>query len=116
MAHDLNYSVEDRAGVKVIHLSGNLSNVTAEEFEKLLAIHTHKSSVILNMERVELITSSGINSIVNACIEARNMENRILLLKPNKAFRNMINVLKAYDFIVIVDSIEEGLVKISYYV
>jgi anti-anti-sigma factor len=112
---ELNYSIEDKEGLKVIHLDGNLSVSNAESLEKLIDMHTQKASVIINMTDVRLITSSGMNSLVNVSIEAKNRNNRVLLMKPSGDFRKMIDILKTFDQFIVVDSFEEGQMKVRYY-
>ena len=112
---ELNYSIEDKEGLKVINLDGNLSVSNAESLEKLIDLHTQKSSVIINMSDVRLVTSSGMNSLINVSMDARSRNNRVLLMKPNSEFRKMIDILKTYDNFIVVDSFEEGQMKVKYF-
>lgn len=112
---ELNYTVEDKEGVKVIHLDGNLSVTNAETFERLIDLHSQKSSVILNLADVRMVTSSGFNSLLNVSIDAKNRNNRVLLMKPSTELKKMIDVLKTYESFILVDSVEEGQMKIRYY-
>lgn len=112
---ELNYSIEDKEGLKVINLDGNLSVSNAESLEKLVDLHTQKSSVIINMSDVRLVTSSGMNSLINVSMDARSRNNRVLLMKPSSEFRRMIDILKTYDNFIVVDSFEEGQMKVKYF-
>ena len=112
---DLNFTVEDKDGIKVIHLDGNLSVSNAESFERLIDLHSQKSSVIVNLSDVRMITSSGMNSLMNVSIDAKNRNNRVLLMKPNEHLRKMIEILKTYEYFIVVDSVEEGQMKVRYY-
>lgn len=112
---ELNYTVEDKDGVKVIHLDGNLSVTNAETFERLIDLHSQKSSVILNLSDVRMVTSSGFNSLLNVSVDAKNRNNRVLLMKPSSELKKMIDVLKTYENFILVDSVEEGQMKIRYY-
>ncbi len=112
---DLNYSIEDKEGLKVINLDGNLSVSNAESLEKLVDLHTQKASVIINMSDVRLVTSSGMNSLINVSMDARSRNNRVFLMKPNSEFRRMVDILKTYDNFIVVDSFEEGQMKVKYF-
>lgn len=112
---ELNYSIEDKDGVKVISLDGNISVMNAESLERLVDMHTQKNHVIINMEDVRLITSSGYNSLMNMSIDAKSRNNRVLLMKAGDMFRKMIDVLKNYEHFIMIDSIEEGQMKLKYY-
>lgn len=112
---EFNFSVEEKEGVKVINLDGNLSIMNAESLEKLVDQHTQKSSVILNMSEVELVTSSGFNSLVNVCVDARTRNNRVLLMRAGDQFKKMVDILKSYEYFIMVDTVEEGQRKVKYY-
>ena len=112
---DLNYSVEDKEGVKVIHLDGNLSVTNAESFERLIDLHSQKSSVIVNLSDVKMITSSGFHSLLNVSVDAKTRNNRVLLMKPSEDFKKMIDTLKSYEYFIMVDSVKEGQMKIRYF-
>jgi anti-anti-sigma factor len=112
---ELNYSVEEKEGIRVIHLDGNLSVVNAENLERLVDTHTQKSSVIINMHDVKMVTSSGFNSLVNVSLDAKSRNNRVLLMRPSESFKKMIEILKSYEHFILVDSVEEGQRKVMYY-
>ena len=114
-AMDLNYSVEDKEGIKVIHLDGNLSVSNAESFERLIDLHSQKNSVIVNLSDVKMITSSGFHSLLNVSVDAKTRNNRVLLMKPSDEFKKMIDTLKSYEYFIMVDSVEEGQMKIRYF-
>ncbi|HEY1405166.1 MAG TPA: STAS domain-containing protein, partial [Spirochaetota bacterium] len=78
-------------------------------------LHTQKASVIINMSDVRLVTSSGMNSLINVSDDAKSRNNRVLLMKPSDEFRRMIDILKTYDHFIVVDSFEEGQMKVRYY-
>jgi len=113
---ELNFSVEEREGLKIINLDGNLSVANAENLERLVDVHTQKSSVILNMSEVRLVTSSGLNSLINVSIDAKTRNNRVLLMKPNSQFKKMVDILKTYEFFILVDTVEEGQMKVKFYI
>ena len=49
---------------KIINIAGNLSIASIDVFEKLLMDLIEKSNVIINMETIDLVTSSGLNSTI----------------------------------------------------
>lgn len=115
MTDELNYSIEDHDGIKIINLEGNLSISNAETFEHLVDSYVDKSNVILNMQRVNIITSSGMHSLMNVSLDARGSDHRVMIMKPGKDFLYMLELMKNYEFFIIIDSIEEGRVKAKYY-
>lgn len=116
MARDLNYSIEDQEGVKVVRLSGNISNVTINEFHALINDLTQKDNVIINISRVNIFTSSGLNALRDVSLAARTKGKRILLLGANENLIKMVEILDVYDDFIFIESIEEGLMKLRYYI
>jgi anti-anti-sigma factor len=112
---ELNYTVEDKEGLKIIRLDGNLSVSNAESLERLIDLHSQKSSVILDLADVRMITSSAFHSLMNVSVDAKNRNNRVLLMKPNESFKRMIEILKSYEYFIVIDSVEEGQMKVRYY-
>ncbi len=105
----------DHEGIKVVNLNGNISNASRDELEMVISDLIQKSNVILNMRDVQLITSSGLDSLVTLCIEARQKNKRILVMGLRDHLQKMIDVLDLYEYFIFVESIEEGQMKLRYY-
>ena len=112
---ELNYSIVDHETVKIVNLSGHISNVTKKKFEDLLSELTQKSNVILNMEDIDIVTSTGLNSLVNVCLDARKRNKRIVLLRLRDNLFKMMEVMNICEYFIFADSIEEGHIKIRHY-
>jgi anti-anti-sigma factor len=112
---DLDYTVEERENARVVHLSGSITSMTAESLEQICRYHSERDSVILDMSQIRLVTSAGMTALVNASIEAREHKNRLLLLEAGADFHKLAEVLRTHDYLLMVDSLEEGLKKIRYY-
>lgn len=116
MARDLNYSIEDQEGVKIVRLSGNISNVTKKEVHALINDLTQKDNVIINISKVNIFTSSGLDALRDVSLAARNKGKRILLLGANENLIKMVEILDVYDDFIFIESIEEGMMKLKYYI
>ena len=111
----LSYSIEDRDGIKVIHLSGNLSSNTRKEFHDLVGKLIESNSVIINMSDVDLITSSGIEALKSVSLEARRRNNRVFLMRVSGYFLRLLEDLDLYDHFILIESVEEGQTKMKFY-
>ncbi len=111
----LNYTIEDHEGIRIVNLNGNISNSSKNELSRLIGSLIAKGNVILNMKGVDVVTSSGINVLVNLSIESRQKSKRLLLLGAGENVRKMIDVLDLYEYFIMVDSVEEGQMKLKYY-
>lgn len=116
MASNLNYTIEDREGARLINLNGNLSSLTRDEFTDIVNKLTVKSNVIVNLRDVDLITSSGLNALVEISTEARKYSRRVLILGMKESAVKLIDKLNLYEYFIFVESIEEGLMKLRYFI
>lgn len=115
MATYLNYTVEDREGVKLVNLNGNISTLTKDDFIDVVNKLTPKNNVIINLRDVDLITSSGMNALVEISTEARKYSKRVLVMGMKESMVRLIDSLDLYEFFIFVESIEEGLMKLRYF-
>lgn len=115
MAENLSYSIEEREGTKIINLSGAIHIISKNELADLVNKITQKSNVILNLREIDLLTSSGINVLVEISNEARKNARRVVVLGLKEEFIKIIDGLDLYEYFIFVDSIEEGLMKLKYF-
>ncbi len=115
MAENLSYSIEEREGAKIINLRGGIHILSKEDLAELVNKTSQKSNVILNLREVELLTSSGINTLVEISNEARKNSRRVVILGLKEEFIKIIDGLDLYEYFIFVDSIEEGLMKLKFF-
>ena len=116
MASYLTYSIEDREGVKLVNLTGNISSITRDELVDTVNKITAKNNAIVNLRDVDLITSSGLNALVEISTEARKNARRVLILGLRESTVKLIDRLDLYEYFIFVESIEEGLMKLRYFI
>lgn len=116
MEQRFKYTLEDYEGLRILRLSGSVSNVNRGRLAILLDDFTQRTNVILDMSKVSMVTSSGLSTLVDACGAARTRGRRILLMNTSPDLVKMIERLDLYDFFIFVESIEEGQMKLKYYV
>lgn len=112
---NFSYNIETHEDCRIIHLTGNLDAISNESFERIIRNFIKNDNIILNMQDVELVSSSGLNAIIDMTLEARDYDKWILLLKPRNNFLEMVEALNAYDYFKIIETVEEGLVKLKHY-
>lgn len=116
MQTNINYTIEEREGVKIINMTGPLTVATETEYEALIDEITSNNNVIVNLNDVSMITSSGLRAMVNVSANARKKNKRVLLMGVSGEFLKTIDIMDIYDQLLIVDSIEEGIRKLEYYI
>ncbi len=115
MVENLSYSIEDREGTKIINLRGGIHILSREDLAALVNKVSQKNNVILNLREVELLTSSGINILVEISNEARKNAKRVVILGLKEEFIKIIDGLDLYEYFIFVDSVEEGLMKLKFF-
>ncbi len=115
MADGLRYSVHDYEGIKVLDVIGSVNAVTAHQIVSVIDRITEKESMILNMQNVHLVTSAGIDAVVDVSVRAKAKEKRVVLLWADSAVKKMAETFDYYSLLVFAESLEEGAMKIEYY-
>jgi anti-anti-sigma factor len=115
LENKLSYSLEDRGIARVLYLTGTVSSVTREEFGRLVDALTQRFNIIINMERVSMVTSSGLGTLVDVCVNARIRGRRVLILGAKPDLVTMVEQLDMYEYFIFIDNVDEGLRKIQYY-
>lgn len=115
MKKEFQYTMSDVEGIKVLNVLSSISSLNIKEFGNLLEDLTQKSNVIINMEKVMVITTAGLNTLVEACLNARKRGKRIVLMGVRSEFIKLIEQVEMFEYFIFVDSINEGQLKIKYY-
>ncbi|MGQ9842878.1 MAG: STAS domain-containing protein [Spirochaetota bacterium] len=115
MAAEINYSIEEREGTKIVNLAGVLCSATEREFISLIESLVATNNVIINVSGVSMVTSSGIKALSDLAHLARQRKRRIMILGVSENLQNLVNATESYDLILI-NSVEEGIRKLEYYV
>jgi anti-anti-sigma factor len=115
LQRELNYSITDYEGIKVVNLTGNISRLNRKEFSVLVNRLTQFYNVIINMGNIGIVTTSGMDVLIDVCVEARKKKKRVMLLGVKDELKKMIETFDVFDYFILVESIEEGQMKMRYY-
>lgn len=111
----LNFSIEDHESIKIVNLVGNITNISKHQFIEIINQLSQKNSVILNMKEVNLITSSGLEALVDVCMAARQKNKRVLIMGLKENLFKIIDAMDQYEFFIFIENIDEGKLKLKYY-
>ncbi|MBN2403781.1 MAG: STAS domain-containing protein [Spirochaetes bacterium] len=112
MNTDISYSITEYEGIKIIKLTGNLSNSSRLEFDRLINGLTLKYNVILNMKDISVITSGGLTSLVKVSAEARRRKKRVMIMGMREGLMKMLEVMDVLQHFTIIENIEEGVSRV----
>lgn len=115
MAEDLSFFVRNYEGTKIIEISGNLDVNTVGTFSPLVERITQKESVMINMEKIGLVTAAGVRALVDVSFSARRAGRRVILLWPSDDLVGMAETIEVYNYLIFAFSLEEGKTKITFF-
>ena len=115
MAGDINYSIIDNEGIKVIKIAGNISASNRSAFENLIKRLSDRNNVILNMQGVDIVTSAGIDSLLEVARHAKKVKGKLMFMGVREELRKLFDEMEIRQNFVFIDSIEEGQSRIYYY-
>ena len=111
---DLNYTLEDRENIRIVHISGTVSSLNSRELGLLVDDIAQKSNII-DMAKAGVVTSSGINALMEVSVSAKNRGKRVLLLNMRPELVKTIEQLDLYEYFIFIQSFEEGKMKLRFY-
>lgn len=112
---DLNYTLEDRENIRIVHISGTVSSLNSRELGLLVDDIAQKSNIIIDMAKAGVVTSSGINALMEVSVSAKNRGKRVLLLNMRPELVKTIEQLDLYEYFIFIQSFEEGKMKLRFY-
>ena len=115
MKETLNYAIREYEGVRILDLIGNLTVNTRDMFSDVIRQITQKISIVINLENVRLVTSAGVETLVELSFYARENNNRIVLLWAPDDFIRATETLDVYGYLIFADSLEQAATKIRCY-
>ena len=111
----LNYNIKIQDETRIVELAGSLSTAAVEKFMSSMKNIVERESLILNLENLGFITTSGMKSLVEISMHARSRGHRLILLWPSKDFTRTAETMDVYNIFIFADSVEEGITKIRYF-
>ncbi len=112
---EFSYIIEDHTVYKVFKVYGNLSILQTEAFERVVNNISRQVCVIVDFTDIGIMTSAGIDSLVNISLSAKKHGTRILIYNLPQEYYDLATDLNYLDYLIIIETIEEGKVKIRYY-
>lgn len=102
--------IEQRDGVAVVTLVGELDGRTVPTIEqKLLSLTSADSRVLLDMRGVSYISSAGLRALLMLYRHIAGSQGQVALAGLNDGIKDVMSITGFLEFFAAYDSIEEGL-------
>lgn len=88
-------ATRQQSGVTIVDVSGDIDMGTSPGLRKLLLDSLSKTArLVVNMGEVRYIDSSGIASLVEVLMKARNNQKRLVLFGLNKTVQEVLQLTR----------------------
>jgi anti-sigma B factor antagonist len=89
--------------ITIVALNGTLDASTAPELQKSPAINNASQTVVIDMEHVDFLDSSGLGSLIGTLRKKRNMSAETLLSCMNERISQVFEITNAHRLFHIFD-------------
>jgi anti-anti-sigma regulatory factor len=111
----LNYSINEIEGAKMLVLTGTLAADGVGSFRSIVGQITERESLIINFENVTMVTSTGLDALVDVSFNAKEHERRIIVLWADRDLIGMAETLGVYNYLIFAQSVDEARMKIKFF-
>lgn len=101
--------------VYIVDISGEMDLYNSHKLKELITkmLERQVKYIILNLEEVEYIDSSGIGALIYICSAVKRKNTRLYITNIHGSVKKVIELTKLMGFFPITHSLEEALQKIS---
>lgn len=110
------YTTTQQDGVTIFKLEGNMIDKTQtmglmEQIDKLIS--SGKKHIVLDLEGLRYMNSSGLNVLVNILTKARNVGGDVSVCNLSEKVKNLLLVTKLDTIFHILPSVEEAIQRLK---
>ncbi|MEL3907873.1 MAG: STAS domain-containing protein [Treponemataceae bacterium] len=98
---------EKKDGYLLLTISGNLNSYTYGEFEEKIYAAIKESDVVLDLNAVTNMSSSGLGVLMSAHDDGEDVGNGIFILNPSEIVRLAIDSTGFSDMFKVIHSVDE---------
>ena len=111
----MNLSQQAHGSANLVKLPNRLVMANATETRKALLtlVEQGRNRLILDLNKVEFIDSSGLSVLVSALKAAQNDAGEVLLLSPNDGVRSLIELTRLHQVFEIFEDRDAAIQRLS---
>ena len=106
--------VEDRAGVIVLHIKGDIGLDDGVDLleTSIEVLERSSAGIVFDLSQVPFVGSSGLGDLVKLVAQANTHEQRVILAKPSPFVKGLFQTTKLDTFFEICPTLEEALQRL----
>lgn len=103
----------EKNGVSILDINGEIDLYNAPEIKEVIngLISDQKTNVIINLEKVSYIDSSGIGALISSLSNLKKYQGGLKIINVYASVRKVFELTKLTSFFEIYDSEDEALAK-----
>ncbi|TGL62358.1 STAS domain-containing protein [Leptospira sarikeiensis] len=105
-------STEKIDSVQVLKLQGSINSFTEKKFKDALSVAVRQGPVIMDMEDVHLVSSTGVQALKEVSQSSFASKNKLVLVNISKAVINVFKMAGLNGFFLIAND-EEAALKMA---
>ncbi|EQA37234.1 STAS domain protein [Leptospira inadai serovar Lyme str. 10] len=105
-------STEKIDSVQVLKLQGSINSFTEKKFRDVLSVAVRQGPVIMDLEDVHLISSTGVQALKEVSQVSFGNKNKLVLVNISRAITNVFRMAGLNGFFLIAGD-EEAALKIA---
>lgn len=111
----MNFAVEQRAGVNVVHLVGELTDEGGDVLTSGInnVISQRGPRIVIDLSQVPYMNSAGLSSLINLAARSNLSEGRVVLAAPTPFVANVLEMTKLTKFFEVAKSVDEAVGRLA---
>ena len=108
----MNYSISEQNGIVILALQGKIMGgpEATEINEKInLLLDENKLKIVINLENVEWMNSSGLGILIGAVTVLKNSNGEMRLINVSDRIKNLLKITKLNNVFRICENLDEAL-------
>ena len=106
--------IEEAKGYMIVRCDGNVGGSAREDIDAAIhpMIEHHASRVLIDLSKVDRITSEGIGVFVTLVARANSKQSRVVFANPTPFVKAIFDTTKIIRFLETEESIEAGVARL----
>ena len=102
-------TIREQEGITIIDIAGRLDASTSKEAERIiLDTEGEGSKLLLNLDKLEYISSAGLRVLLLSAKKARSGHGKFCIVAPTESVMEVLTISGFSSIFEIVDTVEEG--------
>jgi anti-sigma B factor antagonist len=111
----MKFQTEDRSGVKVVRIAGNLDGIDSEPLTAALSelVEHRGAGIVINLADVKFINSTGLSALVTFTAQANTHETKLVLASLSPFVAGVLETTRLDRFFDVFPTVEAAITQLQ---